>query len=264
MKELIEKNSVEIKTHMKVVLDGIRELSEQGNSISDADHARWDELQAEKEKCEKEISALAEVSKQLEKIELGHLESVLNDEKVHEKVHKALRKTTTYESLTVSNIRHFITNLPHLIHELTTRLSFVEREQEDIALANKQMRERLHAEKKVDESCMENLEEVTKKINKSKSVLRNVHAGQDADQILISTFDQLLHCENISTARRGRLLFGTMSEDSLKSLCRARETRVSPSTMQSSDPSRRENLFVLGFIGLLAIIGFNSLLTNHI
>lgn len=52
---------------MGVVLEGIRELNEKGTSISDADRVRWDELQIEKEKCEKEISALAEVSKQLEK-----------------------------------------------------------------------------------------------------------------------------------------------------------------------------------------------------
>jgi hypothetical protein len=244
---------------MKEVLDGRRELGEQGTSISDADRARWDELQTEKEKCEKEISALAEVSKQLEKIELGHLESVLNDEKVHQNVHKALKRTT-YDSLTVSDVRHFITKLPHLMHELTTRLSFVEREQEDVALVNKKMRERLQAEKKVDESCMKNLEEVTKKMNKSANVLRNVHGAQDADQIFVSTFDQLLHCENISTGQRGRLLFGTMSEDSLKSLCRTKGTPVSPSTMQSSVPSRREKLLVLGFIGLLAIVGFNNLL----
>lgn len=124
---------------MKKVIDGIRELNEQGASISDADRARWDELQTEKEKCEKEISALEEVFKQLfEKIELGHFESVLNDEKVHQNFHKALRRTT-YNSLKVLDVQHFIAKLPHLIHELTTRLSFIEREQEGIALVNKNM-----------------------------------------------------------------------------------------------------------------------------
>ena len=253
---------------MKEVLDGIRELNEQGTSISDADRARWDELQAEKEKCEKEIAALAEVSTQLEKIELGHLESVLNDEKVHQNVHRALGRTTN-DSLTKSDIRHLITKLPHLMHEYSTRLSFVEREQEGIAWVNKKMREqnreRLVAEKKVDESCMQILAEATKKMNKSASVLKNVQGAQDADQIFVSTFDQLLHCENISTGRRGRVLFGTMTEDSLKSICRTRETPASLSTMQSSVESRRGNFLVLCFIGLLAIIGFNDLLkSNHV
>jgi hypothetical protein len=243
-------------------------LNEKGTSISNADRARWDELQTEKEKYEKEIAALAEVSRQLEKLELDHLESVLSNEKVHQSVHKALGRTAN-DSLTVSDVEHFITKLPPLMHEVTTRLLFVECEQEGIAWVNKEIREqiqaRLEAEKKADESCVQNLEEVTKTMNKSASVLKNVQGAEDTDQIFVSNFDQLLHCENISTGRRGRVVFGTMTEDSLKSLCHTRETPVSPSTIQSSVPSRRENLLLLGFIGLLAIIGFNDLLkSNHV
>jgi len=253
---------------MKEVLERIQELNEQGTSISDADRARWDELQTEKEKCEKEISALAEVSKQLDKIELGHLESVLNDEKVHQSVYNALGRTAN-DLLTVSDVQNFTTMLPPLMHEVTTRLLFVEREQEAIGWVNKEMREqmraRLEAEKKADESCMQNLDEVTKKMNKSASVLKNVRGAEDANQIFVSNFDQLLHCENISTGRRGRVVFGTMAEDSLKSLCRTRDTPASPSTMKSSVRSGRENLLLLCFIGLLAIIGFNDLLrSNHV
>jgi DNA repair exonuclease SbcCD ATPase subunit len=268
VKELINKNAIETKTHMKEVLERIRELDKKGNSISNADRARWDELQIEKEKCEKEIAALEEVSKQLQKIELSHLESVLNDEKIHQNVHRALGRSANASS-TVLDVQNFITKLPPLMHEVTTRRLFVEREQEAIGWANKEMRDqmraRLEAEKKADESCMQNLDEVTKKINKSASVLRNVRGAEDADQIFVSNFDQLLHCKNISTGRRGRVVFGTMTEESLKSLCRTRETPASPSAMKSSVLNGRENLLLLCFIGLLAIIGFNDWVrSNHV
>ena len=166
------------------------------------------------------------------------------------------------DPLTRSDVEHFITKLPPLVHEFNTRLLFVEREQESIAWVNKERREqmqaRLEAEKKADKSCMQNLKEVTEKL-KSASVLKNVRGAEDADQVFVSTFDQLLNCENISAGRRARQWFGPMTEDSFKSLCRTRETHVPLATMQSSVPSRRENLLLLGIIGLLAIIGFNDL-----
>jgi hypothetical protein len=261
VRQFISENATEVKDHIKEVNEELRELRKQGNSVSAYDKARWDELQAEKIKCEKELSSLSEVSRQLEQLEVEHLQTILSDKTTNQNIQNALKKPVC-EPMTISDLQNFLTKLPYLIYELTTRLLVVEKEQEAIFSVNKDSEERLRAEKKADENCMQTLDEVAKQVSeKSTNVLKNIRGAEDADQIFVSTFNQLLHVENISTGRSGRQWCGQMSDQSLQALSAGARSRnpVNPAQPPVVHERRKE---LSGWLSaaLLVNVGFVFLL----
>ena len=248
---------------MREVNEALRKLSKPGASASVQDRARWDELQAEKTQCEKELSSLSEASRQLGRLEVEHLETILSNDNTNQTIQNALKKPDC-EPMTISDLRNFVNKLPHLIFELSTRLLVVQIQQEAIYPVVKDLEEQLRTERKVDECCLQTLEEVTKKVTeKSTIVFKNIRGADEADQVIVSNFNQLLHVEDISTGRKARLWGGQLSVESLQVLNAGARSRNSDTMTQAPVPQERRYKIVGWFLaGLLVNIAFASWLRS--
>lgn len=111
------------------------------------------------------------------------------------------------------------------------------------SVENRQLREDIEGLKQCLKVCKQASEHASQaRVN----IFKDVSADEEADQVIVSTFGDLISAKQVSASRGAIQWLGGMSDDSLKALIRQRGTTY-PGCVREVESSRKQDNGVLTF-----------------
>jgi hypothetical protein len=209
----------ETKQHLQEIDLRLQYLSRRGSHIADEDSTEWEQLKNEKVKCENELATFARVLDLLDKVEVDHLNSVLEDRHTYQIVHDAFQMPPE-DCMTALDVQKFMEKIPHAMSDLKMRLTSVESKLKSLSPLDLKMQEKLRDDKRIDEHCIDTFMRLTEKAGEKRAnVIKDVSAARRSHQIVISTFGDLIRCENVTAGVGAKQWLGQMSDVSFQLLC---------------------------------------------
>jgi len=223
VQRIITKSTAEVQRHLQKVDQQLQALSRREACNSDDDATEWKRLQDEKASIEKQLVIFDQVLALLREAQSNNLDDVLRAQHAYKTVRKAL--TVPVEKwITTDDIREFQAKLENMVSAMNASVQSIDerlRALPETVVQELSELKRLQNDRQIDQQSLAFYEQLSRKTEEKRvNISNNVLAATNANQIIVSTFGDLVANNNVRAESGATQIMGQMSDTSLQTIIR--------------------------------------------
>jgi hypothetical protein len=228
---MIEITTTDLKEHLQQIDNKLHTPSLQGARISDEEAAERQRMQEERESTQQCLDICAEVSLHIDQVQPNTLQNISTPSDTHHRP-VTLPWTSLPASLVTANtlkeckerLKNTISQLERHLQDINKGLQNVSSQSLDASDEQVAEQERIQEEVESIKQCLvicdRAAEQADRAFQDRTNAFEDVSMTDDGQQVIVSTFGDLISAKRVTAGARSAQWLGQMSDDTLQQLSR--------------------------------------------